>query len=362
MDKFEHFVFNYDNWVVEMGLNRKKAVLNVGQFLEGKAMRWYMTHVANTLRHTRWDMTRIYQETMRKKYQSKNQGEPSVQDYFAELSLMHRRLKEVSNAQHVQRAWDGAARYIRAEWAIKGILPENTTIEELRETALDIERAHKIRKSIENKNDYKRGHKRNRSKSPNRHDNQRSDNYKKKDNNREDYRNNRNNKKHGQRRSDSWHKSKTPNPKSAKSDKQRNEYRAANKCFERGETGHMVKDCPTKNRAKPSSLRLNAAMLKPEEKIRASLAFLKVLEELSKTKDRIKVSALLVNSGRISKKTKGDERKIIEQNTTRVKDLARRVPNTLVVRAELAGESIHALLDSGSQADLVSATLVDQLK
>ncbi|KAG8770317.1 hypothetical protein FRC12_004360 [Ceratobasidium sp. 428] len=139
-----------------------------------------------------------FKESMRKKYQSKEQGDLSVQDYFAELAMLRRRLKEVNDATHVQRAWDGAATYIRAEWAIKGILPENTTIEELRETALDIERAHKIQKSIERNNGSNRHNRRRRSRSPNHRNNDRNGRDKDDDKGHE---NKQSNGRHSQRRS-----------------------------------------------------------------------------------------------------------------------------------------------------------------
>ncbi|KAG8682030.1 hypothetical protein FRC09_017064, partial [Ceratobasidium sp. 395] len=211
---------------------------------------------------------------MRKKYLKKYQGDSSVQDYFAELAQLRRRLNEVTDAQHVQRAWDGVANYIRAEWAIKGMLPQNTTIEEMRETAPDIERAHKIRQSIENEYGNKQNRKRNRSRSPSRRDERNASRYKKNDNYKKDNRDSRGNYTHGQKRTDDWKKNKPVNPRAAKTDKQKDEYRAANKCFECSEVGHLAKDCPSKNKAKPSGVRSNAASLKPKAKIRASAAFL----------------------------------------------------------------------------------------
>ncbi|KAF8596072.1 hypothetical protein BDV93DRAFT_455596, partial [Ceratobasidium sp. AG-I] len=157
-DKFEHFIFTFDNWCLDTKLSGRMRVRNVSRFLDDKASVWYMSNIAPNINS--YDMTRVYQglfnycfpldfkESLCRKYMQKRQNDQSVQDYFAEGDLMHRRLK-VTDEQHVQRMWDGAARYIKVEWVIKGILPENTTIEELRTTALDIERAPKIRKSVE---------------------------------------------------------------------------------------------------------------------------------------------------------------------------------------------------------------------
>ncbi|KAG8770316.1 hypothetical protein FRC12_004359 [Ceratobasidium sp. 428] len=60
MDKFEHFVFNYDNWVLEIGLNKQQAVSNVSRFLDGKAMKWYMANVAPDIHKNTWNMKKIY--------------------------------------------------------------------------------------------------------------------------------------------------------------------------------------------------------------------------------------------------------------------------------------------------------------
>ncbi|KAJ3474054.1 hypothetical protein NLI96_g12674 [Meripilus lineatus] len=52
----------------------------------------------------------------------------------------------------------------------------------------------------------------------------------------------------------------------------------------------------------------------------------------------------------------------IERNAMRTKDLTRKIPKTLVVTVQINGKPVKALLDSGSMADFVSTTIVDQLK
>jgi hypothetical protein len=93
---------------------------------------------------------------------------------------------------------------------------------------------------------------------------------------------------------------------------------------------------------------------------------MKELDKLTKTKELISVSAtrIQVSSAQALALTK---RKIlgskhVERNAARIKDMARRVPSTLIVQVELERESLRILLDSGCQADLVSSTVVDQLK
>ncbi|KAG9124852.1 DEIH-box ATPase [Ceratobasidium sp. 392] len=268
----------------------------------------------------------------------------------------------ITDKQHVHRVYDGTAKYIKGEWAIKGILPKDTNIEELRITALDIERAHKIRKSIEQNDDHRR--KRDRSKSPDHcYDNRRNrkfgDRFERKDNKRNDKPDNHQGNKstHGKEQSENWKKKNAPsNPKAAKTPKQRNEYWAANKCFECGEVSYFVKDCPSRNKARPSRLSTNAASLKPEEKVRASALLLKEFDKLTEVKESIKVSSIGLSAAKLNGKKAKEEnnQRFIERNATRVKDLSWKVPATLVAQAEIK--------DSGSQADILSSTIVDQLK
>ena len=51
----------------------------------------------------------------------------------------------------------------------------------------------------------------------------------------------------------------------------------------------------------------------------------------------------------------------MERTTMRVKDHARKVPEPIVILAKINGHQIRALLDTGSMADFLSTTVVDQL-
>jgi hypothetical protein len=53
--------------------------------------------------------------------------------------------------------------------------------------------------------------------------------------------------------------------------------------------------------------------------------------------------------------------KTLTRTAAKPKDAERKVPKYLVVNAEIAGHTVRALIDSGSLADFVSTTLVDQL-
>ena len=52
----------------------------------------------------------------------------------------------------------------------------------------------------------------------------------------------------------------------------------------------------------------------------------------------------------------------IERTTLHVKDKTRRLPEPIVIQVKINGEPIRALLDTGSMADFLSTTIVDQLR
>ena len=52
----------------------------------------------------------------------------------------------------------------------------------------------------------------------------------------------------------------------------------------------------------------------------------------------------------------------VEQMTLRTKDKTRRLPEPIIIQVKINGQPIRALLDTGSMADFLSTTVVDQLQ
>ena len=52
----------------------------------------------------------------------------------------------------------------------------------------------------------------------------------------------------------------------------------------------------------------------------------------------------------------------VERTTLRIKDKTRRLPEPIVIQVKINGQPIRALLDTGSMADFISTTVVDQLQ
>ncbi|PFH44959.1 hypothetical protein AMATHDRAFT_10338 [Amanita thiersii Skay4041] len=71
----------------------------------------------------------------------------------------------------------------------------------------------------------------------------------------------------------------------------------------------------------------------------------------------------LNNIGRARKSKKGkDEPETIERTAMRIKDFKRIIPKPIIVTVNVNGEPVRALVDTGSMADFISMTIVDQLK
>jgi hypothetical protein len=105
---------------------------------------------------------------------------------------------------------------------------------------------------------------------------------------------------------------------------------------------------------------------KAETKVMGWSVLLQELDKLSKLRDELNVTSVELDL--CAAQTRGDGRKAksnsqvyIERNAARIRDNTRRVPHAITVQARLNGESVRVLLDSGSRADIISTTIVNQL-
>jgi L-lactate utilization protein LutC len=83
-NKFEQFIYDYNNWCIDTHQKESSSVRLVSQFLKDKAAQWYMANVAP--RQGAYTMSKLYQELfdycfppyfkedLHKKYNEKKQG------------------------------------------------------------------------------------------------------------------------------------------------------------------------------------------------------------------------------------------------------------------------------------------------
>ncbi|QRW12654.1 Transposon Tf2-1 polyprotein [Ceratobasidium sp. AG-Ba] len=342
-DIYEQFVYEVDTWVQDTGFSDREAIRHIKGFLKDKAATFYMNHVAPNPR--KYTMTELWSELFeycfppdvkarqRKKFYQTHQSERGFRDFVCELRKYQKRVSDISEEQVAQRVWDGALPYLRVEWAKAGMNAEDNTVEELEETGVQFEVAERIRRSEENRRKEKD---RNTSRPDNRrewrprNDGQGSDSHKK-DNRPRPGPSGSNT----SGPSNSYNKRDKPRtPKLTK--EQMDKYRAKGKCFLCSEVGHITKDCPKRNSAKPtlSSSSINFAKLERMYDAHKNIEVNNIDIDYSTCKKDTEGEALELNA---IKKQKPKQITEIERNSTTPKDIERRIVPAIVVDVSVNG-------------------------
>ncbi|KAG8689816.1 hypothetical protein FRC11_000408 [Ceratobasidium sp. 423] len=263
-DVFKQWVFEVDFWMHDTGFKKLKAIRHVGGFLTRKAASWYMNKVMTNLREYK-RMWKLYQElfehcfpfnykqTLRERFHKAMQGNRSIKDFMHELRLYDKRLGDLAEREVHQRLWDGVQLYIRLKWTKNGMNPEDKQM-----------RKEETKKAKRLKSDYTRTkltkpdkarNSRARSRSPERpRGDRREDKSKEKKPEKPEKPERPGKSSKPERKMDNAEQKLTP--------KEKEQYQAEGRCFKCGDIGHKSRNCPRKNKVKPSHISSSTVCLK----------------------------------------------------------------------------------------------------
>ncbi|KAG8693823.1 hypothetical protein FRC09_010274 [Ceratobasidium sp. 395] len=271
-NKFELWSYETDQWIKASGFSDADAVEYMGTFLKKKARRWYIDHVIPNLNQYTVDSIKMGQfaycyptdlkSQLRDEFDAAKQENQKFMDYLQTLKRLQCRIPDISNRQIYRKLWKTIHEYIKIRWIENRMDGETTNLQTLSETAEWYEAAERMKRKNEGfryppKPKYipvqsepkPEGHKSYTS-TPKKPDNANS---KPQGEMLKGHTKNRKN------------KDQKLNPRSDKPRmlrEERNKLRAAGKCFVCKEPGHTIKDCPTRNTAKPASVFSAAVQLK----------------------------------------------------------------------------------------------------
>jgi hypothetical protein len=286
LDTFERWVYSVNHWFEMTDFPVKSRVAQLQNFMSGKAGNWFMTYVARD--PTKYTVDSLqkelfnhcfppdYRRAIRARFNNLSQGSRMLRDFIRELNTIAERIPDISEPNVIQRLWDGAQPYLRSAWLRDGFDPELSTLAQLEESGNRFELAHRAAANEEKSSSYSKNGSRNGTRSrngidPRRNDSgpsdrgnanpgssQRSDSGKSKGRN--------NGQSHyGNSGNSNGRSGPSTGPRDSEaprlSPKQRDELRAAGKCYLCKETGHLARDCPSKNRGKPTRLTSAAASI-----------------------------------------------------------------------------------------------------
>ncbi|QRV95892.1 Pol polyprotein/retrotransposon [Ceratobasidium sp. AG-Ba] len=273
--------FRQNSRSTSLGFSDRKAVEYLPAFLEGSAGRWFMDTVAmNPSNFTLKDVTMglfaqffppDLKAQQRRRFTNARQGEMKFNEYIRELRRLQRRIPDITDRQICVKLWDTVQPYLKVKWIEAGVDAEVDTLEHMCETAERFEAAENIRRRAHALNEQHEHHMFRymsqhggliwqRTNSPYTLTHQPSSpllphqsitplfestrpNPPSLSQNTSEVETSHSNGSRSQ-----GHRSSKPKM----SQEERNELRAANKCFACKETGHTARDCPSPKMAKTS--------------------------------------------------------------------------------------------------------------
>jgi hypothetical protein len=257
IDVFEKWLYHVNEYFKYNQLSRTARVRTLPNYLSDKAARWFMDNVAQNPREWTLDsisramvndlFPRDIKDKLRARYEGSYQGNMSVREWSQYLERNALRITDVSPEGIARKFWDGAKPYLRIKWTENGYTREFSKLAELQEAGERYEAAEALARLEAQKSS--RSTRQNEKNETHRDLKQPRGSEKASDSLKPDH-----SKKSGPSKSGDGKERKGTKLTS----KEKEEHRAAGKCFECHQTGHLAKDCPKRTTAKAPKITLGA--------------------------------------------------------------------------------------------------------
>ncbi|QRW02440.1 Pol polyprotein/retrotransposon [Ceratobasidium sp. AG-Ba] len=284
-DKFEQWDYEFTQWLKESGFNNKKAVKHAAMFLTGKAAQWFMDFVAPNPSAYTVDTLKIgifsycfppdMKAQLRREFKHARQGSLKFIDYLRVLRRLQRRIPDITDRQICTKLWDTVHDYLKIKWIEIGIDTEVDNVETMQKYAERFEAAEEVKRRAQAQLERQgrrlfrqtgrqtfrnsgRGNSPGNQAPPPANPPPPPPSHPGASQSRPKPNNHVGNHSGPSRTPQRPRNSGPRQGKPSISKEERNELRAAGKCFACKETGHTVKDCPSRTTAKPSGMHIAA--------------------------------------------------------------------------------------------------------
>ncbi|PVF91197.1 hypothetical protein CPB86DRAFT_719914, partial [Serendipita vermifera] len=149
IDKLEEWYYHVMQYYTRLRVSQKTMVSTLSNFLEGKALRTFMSIVAPSVH--KWTVDLVInlffdelfpsniREILRERFEKAEQEQLSVREWRQKVKDLAARVPDIDDAAKARRFWKGSKGYLRIKWAREGYNAEFDSFNDLYDAALRIE-------------------------------------------------------------------------------------------------------------------------------------------------------------------------------------------------------------------------------